>query len=310
MLEKYLEQKGISANIVYKLFPDLEEDVRNYFIVKESGDDDLKEEVDKLSGEIVENLKLREDAINEYLSNPIVEEETTNQPIEQVATPIMQDEDDAFFSIGQVGTTDNSASVQTPTSEEPVGEVDPFDLPILPQQAEQSPQIMEQPSGELFKDAKGYAVHTSEVTPNIFMKILALNGMDYRYKTNPKAKAKDKYYYWIGYNLYFVTDKNPLEGATKTDIYIFSEDEKLLADAYSIVQSKVISSSSKGVAKKEFELTNLQDMTNGDTEEPVSKIPYKIVDGIMQEIWKIKSMEEISELISLSKKYGCGCGSL
>jgi len=309
MLEKYLEEKGITANAIYKLFPDLEEDVKNYFFIQESSQDEYKDEMEKLSNELVETLKTREDAINEYVANPPVEVEETETPSGET-----QSESEEVFDIPEIpdyeipeipDMPDIDGDIpdipEIPTTE-PIAEVE-VEIPDIPEEKESS--------GELdLQTKKGYIVRNSEITPNIFMKILALNGIDYRGKTYPNAKPKDKFYFWFGNNLYVVTDKNPFDKPDKIDIYVYSQDNSKLADAYSIVQSKVISSTSKGAPKKEFDLNGLEDITNADTEEPVTKIPYKIVDETIQEIWKLKSMEELSELMSLSKKYGCGCGKL
>jgi len=299
MIEQYLQKIGVTAPIIYRLFPDIEDDVRNYFEIKKMGDEDYKDEVERLSESIIEKLKNGDSIIQEYLSNPFpIEEETS---VQEISPEISAGEEEIEL---RMEIPDVELQMEVPDESESSTEesLEMSDIPSEDNQTETESEIEE--------TSKGFSVYNAQLTPLLWMKILALSGTDYKYKINPTRTTKNKLYYWIGEDFYLVTTENPLEGDVTSDVHIFSEEDKTLDYVSALVLSRAIANTSKGKSKKAYSLKDLASGVTTDSEEPVTKIAYKLLDESVEDIWKLETIEELQELISLSKKYRCGCGSV
>lgn len=164
---------------------------------------------------------------------------------------------------------------------------------------------------EEIKKTVGYNIIEAKITPHIWMKILALSAIDYKPKIKPMSDIQyGGAYFWIGDKAYIVTNVNPFEKKEVIDMYIYADNNTILENIYSIVQSKILGYKIKQPVQFLIPSDNLNDFATPDSNEPLTNIPYKLIDETVFEIWKLQSREELSELISLSKKYGCGCGSI
>lgn len=211
MLEKYLKEKGITPQDIYTRLPDIEETLRNYLSIKgmDAGAE-YEDELNKLSSEIVNYLKNNEKVFQKdeiqpktaevvdkkeqvFVSEPIAPKteevvEVAEGYREPQAESIQAEQPSAPKEvIEQITIPDFGAEITIPDfGEEPIA------VAVSEHQEQkakvhtdeiQIPDMEDVPAEkvvEAFDNSSGYAVRGAEVTPNIWMKILALSGVDYR----------------------------------------------------------------------------------------------------------------------------------
>lgn len=260
-----MKDKGITPEMIYNSLPEIGDDVKNYFTIKQM--DEKKEydaELNKLSLEIIDYLKKNEDKI-------------------------VKKEDLPEIQIPDVSKTSAISDIEIP-------EVPEIEIPDI------SIDIKEE---EVKKT--GYNIAEAKVNNHIWMKILSVSGIDYK----PKIKSSDTqysgFYFWVGDQAYIVTNVNPFDNKEIIDIYIYSDNSTVLENMYNIVQSRILGYKMKQPVEFTISADNLNDFLTPDSLEPSTNIPYKLIDDAVEDLWKLNSREELDELVSLSKKYGCGC---
>lgn len=283
VLEQYLEQKNLTAKQVEESSPDLASSLKDYFTIKEMGGEEYKTELDKLGNELIAKLKEKE----------VKQEEIAPQPEVEITE-------------GVNTTPHPGLEIETSEMKIPESKMELPEIPDIEIDVDDVTEIEQEVTQTESKGVQGYYVKDAELTKEIWMKILALGGFDYRYY---RSKTGLDVFYWLGEFGWLITTNNPYE-VNKMNIFIFSDNSDNLEKLYSLVQNKIIGFVSKEVATKRIGTENLEIGVDSDSNEPVTQIPYKLVDEAVTDIWKIGSMDELKELVHLKKKYACGCGSI
>lgn len=321
-IEQYLEQQNLTPKQIQERFPDLGSSMKDYFAIKEMGGDEYQAELNKLGNELIAKLKEKEqtpEILPEAAESKIKPEDVEIEmpivhPVGQIPMPVRSETRSEKIGEAEFPSVEHFEKLQQEEIEQALDKAKEtkteFELPEIPEIeievgdiAEIEREITQTKESER---AQGYYIKGAELTSDIWMKILALGGFDYRYY---RTKAGLDVFYWLGELGWLITTNNPFE-VHSMNIFIFSDNSENLEKLYALVQNKIISFESKEVAKK-IGTENLTLGIDSDSSEPVTQIPYKLVDESVEDIWKIGSIEELKELVNLSmKKYGCGCGAI